>query len=233
MVINTEHSRPRYNDRRHAGFELAEDLRRTLEGQDPIVLAIPRGGVPVASGIAEGLKVSLDLIIPRRIEAPGQPDVTLGAITPDRTLVINKAVVANLNLSDEEIEQLSIPVWAEVQRAQQVYRMGRPYPDLKGRTVLVVDDRLITGYTMIAAVMSVRKMEPARVVAATPVAYIEGLERVRGYVDELLSLEVATSPALMLSRYYADTTPLTDREVIWTLERFWSERPPSEYSETF
>ena len=232
-MTNTGQARPRYNDRRHAGFELAADLRPFLEGQGPIVLAIPRGGVPVASSIAEDLKAELDLIIPRRIAGPGQPDVTLGAITPDRTLVINREVKENLRLTDEEVEELSIPVWAEVQRTQQVYRVGRRYPDLRGRTVVIVDDRLITGYTMIAAAMSVRKLEPARVVLAVPVAHIEGIERARGYVDELVSLEIATGAGLTLSRDYADSSPLTDQEVIWTLDRHWSERPPSGYTETF
>jgi putative phosphoribosyl transferase len=226
-------TRARYHDRVHAGFELAGDLRRFLVGQDSVVIAIPRGGVPVAATIAVELRSPLDLIVTRRIEAPDQPDQTLGAITPDRTLVINKTLVSSMGLSDEEIEELSIPVWAEVQRTQQLYRAGRPEPDLRGRTAVIVDDRLTTGYTMMAAVVSVRKLEPARVVVAVPVGYLEGIERVRGYVDELLSLEIATDPNFLPSSYYANLTPLTDREVIWTLEHFWAERPPDGFSETF
>jgi len=217
----------------HAGYELAVELRRFLNGRDPIILAVPRGGVPVATAIAHDLGAPLDLIVPRRIAAPDHADMTLGAVTPDRTLVVNKAVVEELHISDEELEQLSIPVWAEVQRTQQLYRGGRAYPDLRGRTAVIVDDRLTTGYTMIAAIISARKMEPAGVVVAVPVSSLEGLERVRGYVDDLLSLEIANDIAFPMSQYYLSAEPLSDREVSWDLERFWSERPPDGYSETF
>ena len=217
----------------HAGYELAVELRRFLQGRDAIVLAIPRGGVPVATAIAHDLRTPLDLIIPRRIEAPGHPEMTLGAVTPDRTLVVNKTLAGELNITDDELDQLSIPVWSEVQRTQQLYRGGRQYPDLRGRTVVLVDDRLTTGYTMIAAVISARKMEPASVVVAVPVSSLEGLERVRGYVDDLLSLEISNDVMFPMSQYYATADPLTDREVSSELERFWSERPPDGYSETF
>lgn len=232
-MIENNPTRVRFNDRMHAGYELASDLQRYLNGQDPIVLAIPRAGVPVAAAIAGDFNALLDLIIPRRIPVPKNPGMALGAITPDRTMVINKALVAEMKLSDEEIEQLSIPVWAEVQRIQQLYRGSRPYPEMRGRTAVIVDDRLITGYTIMAAVVAVRKMEPERIVVAVPVASLDGIERVRGYADELLSLEMTTDSMFPASRYYADAAPLTDQEVIWTLERFWSTRPPNGYSETF
>jgi predicted phosphoribosyltransferase len=217
----------------HAGYELAAELRRFLDGRDPLVLAIPRGGVPVATAIAHDLRASLDLIVPRRIEAPDHPEMTLGAITPDRTLVVNTALAAELGIPDEKIEELSIPVWAEVQRTQQLYRGGRAYPDLRGHTVVIADDRLTTGYTMIAAVISARKMEPEGVVVAVPVASLEGLERVRGYVDDLVALEIATDLAFPMHRYYSSARPLSDRDVSVELERFWAERPPDGYSETF
>lgn len=232
-MTNDELMRPRYNDRMHAGYELAVDLRRFLRGRSPIVLAIPRGGVPVAVAIAHDLKAPLDLITPRRIEAPDNPDMTLGAITPDRTLVVNKTLVGQLSITDQQIEELSIPVWAEVQRTQQLYRRGRPFPDLRGHTVVIVDDRLTTGYTMIAAVVSARKMEPASVVVAVPVASLEGLERVRGYVDDLLSLEITNDMMFPMWRYYANSSPLSDEEVTGELERFWSEYPSNDYTETF
>src|SRR5262249_44637168 len=149
----------------------------------------------------------LDLIVPRRITAPDDPDLTLGAITPDRTLVVNKTLVAQLGISDEKLEQLSIPVWAEVQRTQQLYRGGRSYPDLRGHTAVIVDDRPTTAYTMIAAIVPARKMEPAGVVVAVPVASLEGMERVRGYVDDLLSLEITNDMAFPMSQYYASAMP--------------------------
>ncbi len=223
----------RFNDRAHAGYELATDLSRFLYGQNPVVLAVPPDGLPAAAAIAEAMNAPLDLIVSRRIVAPGYPEETLGAVTPDRTLVINKALTGRLGLSDEEVEQLSIAVWAEGQRAMQLYRRGRPYPDLKGRTALIVDDGLTTGYTVIAAVISARKLEPARVVVAVPVASLEALERVRGYVDELFSLEISTETPFAVERYYKRYAPMSDQEVIWTLQHFWEERPPEGYTETF
>lgn len=232
-MIDKSLVRPRYNDRLHAGYELAGDLHGFVSGQDPIILAIPRGGVPVAAAIANDFGALLDLVIPRKIEPPSKPGLALGAITPDRTMVINKALVAKMRLSDAKVEQLSIPVWAEVQRIQQLYRGSRPYPDLQGRTVVIVDDRLTTGYTMMAAIVAVRKMQPARVVVAVPVASLDAMERVRGYADDVLSLEIASEPDFPVTRYYSHSDPLTDQEVIWTLEHFWSQRPPNGYSETF
>ena len=231
--VQTEKVRPRYSDRVQAGYELASELRRYLHGQDPILLAIPRGGVPVAAALATDLDAQLDLIITRKIIAKGEPDTALGAITPDRTLVVNRALASQLDLTDEELDELSIPVWAEVQRIQQLYRKGKPYPDLRGRTVVLVDDRLTTGYTMMAAVVSARKLEPERVIVAVPVSSLEGIERVRGYADEVLSLELSPDAQVPASRYYATWAPVTDQEVIWTVDRFWSEHPVHGYSETF
>ena len=199
-MTNKTKTKPRYNDRLQAGYELAMELKRFLVGQQPIILAIPRGGMPVASTIATELECQLDLVIPGRIGAPDRPEVTLGAITSDRTLVVNKAAVEELGITDDELEQLTIPVWAEVQRTSQIYRRGRPYPDLRGSTVVIVDDRLLSGYTMLAAVISARKLEPERIVVAVPVSYIEGMERVRAYADEVLSLEIATTPDARASR---------------------------------
>lgn len=223
----------RFNDRAHAGYELAADLSRFLYGQNPMVLAVPPDGLPAASAIAEAMNAPLDLIVSRRIVAPGHAEETVGAVTPDRTLVVNKALMDRLGWGDAEVEQLSIPVWAEAQRAMQHYRRGRPYPDLKGRTALIVDDGLTTGYTVIAAVISARKLEPARVVVAVPVASLEALERVRGYVDELFSLEISAKVPFAVERYYKRYAPMSDQEVIWTLQHFWEERPPEGYTETF
>ncbi len=231
--IEPPRPRPRFRDRIHAGQELAAELQHILAGQDAIVLAIPPDGVPVAAAVASSLSAPLDLVIPGRIVAPGTTDSTLAVVTPDRTLLVNRSLASQHGLSDDEIERLSIPAWAEVQRTQQTYRRGRPYPDLRGRTVVIVDESLSTGYTMIAAAVSVRKLEPARMVVAVPVCHVEGVERVRGYVDELLSLEVSNDPDFTGSHYYAYLPPVSEREVIWILDRFWAEHPPQGYSETF
>jgi predicted phosphoribosyltransferase len=224
---------PRFRDRTHAGQELAAELQHILDPHEAIILAIPPDGVPVAASAASSLNVPLDLVIPGRIVAPGTTDSTLAVVTPDRTLLVNRSLVSRMGLSDEDVERLSIPAWAEVQRAQQAYRRGRPYPDLRGRTVVIVDESLSTGYTMIAAAVSVRKMEPARIVVAVPVCHVEGAERVRAYADELLSLEMSNEGDFVGASYYLHLPPLTEREIIWILDHFWAEHPPQGYSETF
>lgn len=201
------------------------------------MLAIPTGGIPAASVIAGELGLPLDLIVSRRILAPegtGQGgEDSLGAITPDRALVVNSSLISSLNLSVEQVEQLSIPVWADAQRRLQLYRKGRPYPDLRGKTAIIVDDGLTTGYTMMAAVISARKLEPSRVIVAVPVAAIESLERLGSYVDELLALKISTDDPFAVSSYYSYYPSLEDQDVIWTLDLFWNEHPLQGYSETF
>lgn len=223
----------RFNDRSHAGHELAQDLRRFVEGQNPVVLALPPDGIPVAASIAAPLDAPLDVIIARRIAAPTTLDETLGAVTPDRTLVLNKPLVSRLGLSAQQVEQLSIPEWAEAQRTMQAYRRGRPYPDLQGRTAIIVGDGLTSGYTMMAAVIAARKLEPGRVVVAVPVGSLEAIERLQSHVDDLLSLEISGEEPFSVGSYYRNYPALNDKDVIWTLDHFWSEHPPEGYTETF
>jgi predicted phosphoribosyltransferase len=217
----------------HAGHELALDLRRFLGGQTPFVLALPPDGVPVASSIARELDAPLDLAVSRRMIPPDRPDETLGAVTPDRTLVVNKPLIAQLGLSDEDVEQLSIPEWAEAEKSMQRYRRGRPSPTLQGHTAIIVGDGLTTGYTMLGAVISVRKMEPERVIVAVPVASLEAIERLREYADDVLALKISSAENFSVEKYYRHYAHPTDQEVIWTLDDLWSDNPPSGFTETF
>lgn len=223
----------RFYDRTRAGSELAAELRRFLQGQQPVVLVIPPDGVPVAARVASELGAPLDVIVSRRIGVPQREGDTLGAVTPDRTLVINKATTLALELSDEEIEQLSISVWTEAQGALHRYRGERPYLNLHGRTAVIIDDGMTTGYTAMAAVVSARKLEPERVVLAVPVASVEAIERLGSYADEVLSLEICTDDPFCVADHYANYAEYSEQEVIWTLEQFWSERPPQGRGETF
>jgi putative phosphoribosyl transferase len=197
------------------------------------VLALPPDGVPVAASIARELNAPLDIAVSRRMVAEGHPDETLGAVTPDRTLVVNKPLLAQIGLTDEEVEQLSIPEWAEAQRAMQRYRRGRPYPSLQGYSAIVVGDGLTSGYTMLGAVISVRKMEPARVIVAVPVSSLEAIERLRDYADDVLALKISSAENFSVEKYYRQYAHPTDQEVIWTLDYLWSEKPPKGFTETF
>lgn len=226
-----------FNDRTDAGRQLALDLPRFLQGQDPVILALPMGGVPVASAVAAELTLPLDLIVSHRIPAPGARGVSgedsVGAVTPDRTLVVNTELVRQLGFTGEQVEQLSIPVWAEAQRRLQLYRRGRPYPDLRGKAVVIIDDGLTTGYTMMAAAISARKLEPARVLVAVPVASIEAIERLGNYVDELHAVRISYEDPFAVSGYYKYYHPLKDQDVIWTMDYFWDQHPLQGYGETF
>jgi putative phosphoribosyl transferase len=227
------HKPTRFPDRTQAGYELAQDLERFLYGQQPFVLAVPPDGVPVAASIAIALNAPFDVIVSRRMFAHDNPADTLGAITPDRTLVVNRTLISRLGLDDAQVDQLSIPEWAEAQRAMQRYRRGRPYPHLGGYTAVIVDDGLTTGYTAMGAIISARKMEPAAIVLAVPVSSLAAIERLRDYVDSLLALEINAEEDFSVAQYYAHYPPMTEQEVIWTLDHLWRDRAPEGYTETF
>ena len=223
----------RFYDRLQAGNELAADLRRFLQGQNPVVLAIPPGGVQVAACVAAELDTPLDVMVSRRIIVPHSGGETLGAITPDRTFVINKALVTRLGIPDEDLEQLSISAWAEAQEALHRYRSGRPYGSLHGRTAVIIDDGVTSGYTIMGAVIAARKLQPDRVVVAVPVATIEAIERLGAYADEVLSLEISTRDPFSVADHYSYYPEVNDEEIRWMLEHFWSERPPHGHGEMF
>jgi putative phosphoribosyl transferase len=225
--------RKRFPDRIHAGYELAQELTRFLGGQKPFILAVPPDGVLVASAIATELNVPLDITVSRRMVAPGFPDETLGAITPDRTLVVNKPLVSRLGLSNQQVEELSTPEWVEAQRVMQRYRRGRPYPNLEGYTAVIVDDGLTTGYTVMGAIISVRKLEPSSIIVAVPVSSLTAMELLRDYVDSLMALEITSADDYSVAQYYTDYPEMTEQEVIWTLDHQWSDKVPGGYTETF
>lgn len=216
-----------------AGHELAEDLTRFLEGRRPFVLAIPPHGVLVGASIATQLDAPFDIVISRRILAEGIPDEALAAITPDRTLVVNKSLASRLDMSDEQVDQMSIQEWAEAQRAMQRYRRGRPVPNLRGYTAVVVDDGLTTGYTAMGAIIAARKMEPDDVILAAPVASLAAIERLHDYVDSVLTLEINAQDSYSVAQYYVQYPPMRDQEVIWTLDHLWRDRAVDRYTETF
>lgn len=223
----------RFLDRTQAGHELAQDLQRFLQGRQPFVLAVPPDGVPVAASIAFELDAPFDIVVSRRMLAAGNPDQTLGAITSDRTLVVNRPLVSQLGLSDEQVDQFSIPEWAEAQRAMQRYRRGRPYPHLGGYTAVIVDDGVTTGYTAMGAIISARKMEPDAIILAVPVASLAAIERLRDYVDSLLALEISAEDDFSVAQYYAQYPAMAEQEVVWTLDHLWRDRAAGGYTETF
>jgi putative phosphoribosyl transferase len=200
-----------FKDRYDAGRQLAEKL--LIHRHNAIVLAIPRGGVPVGYEIAKRLDVPLDLIIPRKLPIPSEPEAGFGAVAPDGTIVLNEEMVAYLGLTSEDIGDIAAEVLTEVRRRIKVYRGDRPLPRLKGKRVILVDDGLATGYTMIAAVRAVRNERPARVIVAVPCSPETSVLRLEKEADEVFSLVVQRHGQFAVASFYSSFPDLGDDEV--------------------
>jgi putative phosphoribosyl transferase len=210
--------RPFFRDRRAAGRALAHVLSESYAGVDGIALAIPRGGVPVALEVARALKIPLDVIVPRKIPIPWEPEAGFGAVTADGTLLLNEPLVAQLGLTESQIERLAAQVQEEVRRRLQVYRGSRPVPNVKGKTVFLIDDGLASGFTMLTAVRSVRNEEPGEVVVAVPVSPLRSVNLVQPEADQLVCLIVQETPPFAVASFYGQFPDLSDWQVIAFLQ---------------
>jgi putative phosphoribosyl transferase len=200
-----------FEDRYDAGRQLARQL--LIYRHKAIVLAIPRGGVPVGYEIAKKLEVPLDLIIPRKLPIPSEPEAGFGAIAPDGTIVLNEEMVAYLGLTSREIGKIAAEVLEEVRRRIKEYRGNSALPILKGKRVIIVDDGLATGYTMIAAVRAVRNERPARIIVAVPCSPGTSVARLEREADEVFSLAVQQYGPFAVASYYERFPDLADEEV--------------------
>ncbi|RRQ21003.1 phosphoribosyltransferase [Thiohalobacter thiocyanaticus] len=207
-------------NRRVAGDQLAEALADYRGRSDVIVLALPRGGVPVAYQIARTLGVALDIVLVRKLGTPGQRELAMGALASGGARVLNEDIVAGLDISDEVIEQTVAEEQRELERREQAYRGDRPRPDIAGRAVILVDDGLATGATMRAAVAALRSQQPARLVAAVPVAPAQTIAGLRREVDEVICLETP-EPFMAIGQWYRDFGQVSDTEVRTLLQSAW------------
>jgi putative phosphoribosyl transferase len=206
-----------FADRATAGKQLAQALTR-FKGEDAIVLSIPRGGVVVGFEIAQALDVSLDIIVPRKIGAPDNPELAIGAVTEDGAAILNDSLVRELGVPESFIREESARQREEIVRRLKSYRGNTPYPSLKSRVVIVVDDGIATGYTMKAALASVRKKGAKSVVVAIPVgppSTIRELEQMADHVVCLYMPEVFYA----IGQFYEDFSQTTDDEVKELLKR--------------
>lgn len=201
-----------FNDRKDAGKKLADRLGQG-QWERPAVFAIPRGGVPIGCEIARKLHAPLDLIIPRKLPIPYNPEAGFGAVAPDGTVVLNEELVVQLGLEKPHIDSIVMAVLDEVQRRIREYQLGPPL-DPKGRTVIVVDDGLASGYTMIAAVRALKKKGPRKVVVAVPCSPRTSVERLEEEADEVICLTVQEGGAFAVASYYEKFPDLTDGEVL-------------------
>jgi putative phosphoribosyl transferase len=213
-----------FRDRTHAGRLLAERLSDYAGRDDVTVLGLPRGGVPVAFEIARALDAPLDVFLVRKLGVPGHEELALGAIATGGTRVLNSRLVESLGIPREWIEAIDAKEMRELERRERAYRGDRPPPDLTGRTVILVDDGLATGSTMLAAVQAVREAEPARVIVAVPVAPPEVCGALREHAEDVVCLLTPQSFG-GVGAWYSDFSQTTDEEVRKLLERRVTPRP--------
>jgi predicted phosphoribosyltransferase len=202
-----------FRDRQDAGRRLASRLAAEHQGRpDVVVLALPRGGVPVAFPVAAVLGAPLDVFVVRKLGVPGYEELAMGAIARGDVRVLHPSVVESLRVPPEVIEAVAEREGRELERRARAYRGDRPYPDLAGRTVILVDDGLATGSSMLAAVRALRRYRPARIVVAVPVAPAETCAKLREEADEVVCAETPRDFAAV-GEWYLDFRQTTDEEV--------------------
>jgi len=211
-----------FEDRTDAGRRLAQALGAYAGRSDLIVLALPRGGVPVAYEVARALKAPLDLLIVRKLGTPGNPELAMGAIASGGASVLNRDVVSMYRISGETIEQAAATERRELERRERLYRGDRPYPKLENRCIIVVDDGIATGATMRAGLAALRQQNPACIVVAVPLAPLDTVERLRAEVDEVICL-TTPEPFFAVGQGYRDFSQTTDDEVREILAQSWGE----------
>jgi putative phosphoribosyl transferase len=208
-----------FTDRIDAGRKLAKALAR-YKDQRPVVLALPRGGVPVAAEIAATLNAPLDLILVRKIGVPFQPELAMGAVVDgvEPIVVRNEEVIRLSGVSEGEFNTIRDQQLAEIERRRKLYLGDRPHPQIAGRTIIVVDDGIATGATTRAALRAIRMRKPSKLVLAVPVAPTDTLEKLRGEADDIVCLEDYEEFGA-IGLFYSDFSQVSDTEVTETLAR--------------
>lgn len=215
-----------FSDRADGGRQLAARLR-SYRDATPIVLGLPRGGVPVAYEVAKELGAPLDVCVVRKIGAPAQPELGIGAVSEDQALHVDRRTMRYMGVSEAELTRMIAKKRAEVDERVRMFRRGAPPLDVRGRTVLLVDDGIATGGTARAAVQTLRSRGAGRIVLAVPVASSESLDALAALADEIVCL-FPEEHFYAVGLWYDDFTPTTDDDVIELLERSRSERERAE-----
>src|SRR5204862_3439222 len=207
-----------YRDRAEAGRRLAAQLTDYANRSDVIVLALPRGGVPVAYEVAKALRAPLDIFLVRKLGVPGHEELAMGAIATGGVRVLNDDVVDYLRIPGEVIEAVAADELRELERRERAYRGNRPEPDVRGKTVILIDDGLATGSTMRAAAAALRQQNPARILVAVPVSASQTCNEYRMGVDEIICASTP-EPFMGVGQWYRDFSQTTDEEVRELLAR--------------
>ena len=208
-----------FKNRSEAGRFLAQKLAEYTNNPNVVVLALPRGGVPVAFEVAEGLKAPLDVFVVRKLGVPGYDELAMGAIASGGIRVLNPRVLDYLDIPDEMIERVAAREKRELERRERLYRGMRPTIDVRGRTVIIVDDGMATGSTMRAAVRALRQQKPEKIIVAVPVGARETCESFAKEVDTMCVCAITPEPFDGVGLWYRDFEQTSDEEVRQLLAR--------------
>lgn len=201
-----------FRDRFHAGKLLAEKLQEYSQLKNVIVLAIPAGGVPVGYVIAKELDIPIDMVIVRKAQIPWNTEAGFGAVTWDGVTVLNELLIDQLGLTEEDIEESIYETKKNIEKRLRKFRGNKPLPELEDKAIILVDDGLATGFTMLAAVMSLRKNLPKKIIVAIPTASLGAIDLLRSEVDEIVCLNIR-SGSFAVADAYENWYDLTDEEV--------------------
>ncbi|MGD0477111.1 MAG: phosphoribosyltransferase family protein [Nitrososphaerales archaeon] len=215
-------SRSLFHDRVEAGRKLAAALME-FRSKDLVILAIPRGGVVVAAEVAKALGAPLDIVVTRKIEAPGEPEYALGAVTQEGDVIVDRQAAESLGASKEYLDSQVKKKREEVNERMKKFRGDAPYPDLEGKVVVIVDDGIATGSSVGAAVMSVKKRKPKEIVVAVPVAPKDAVETLTSDGNRVICLETP-GPFLAIGEFYGVFDQVDDEEVKLILDKSRSRR---------
>lgn len=201
-----------FKDRTVAGQVLAKKLADYANRSNVLVLALPRGGVPVGFEVARALNAPLDVLVVRKLGVPDNEELAMGAIASGGVRILNQSIVNDIQISDEVIARVAVQEERELERRESMYRGDRPFPNLKGQTVILVDDGLATGATMWAAIIAVRQQQPKEIVIAVPVAAPETCEEMQSKVEKIFCANTP-SPFYSVGMWYEKFPQTTDDEV--------------------
>jgi putative phosphoribosyl transferase len=207
-----------FRDRTDAGRQLAEPLKPLAGRPDVLVLALPRGGVPVGYAVAEALGAPLDVFLVRKLGLPGQPELAMGAVASNGSRVLNQDVLRQFDIPEAIIDQVTRQELREIERRDALFRGDRPHPEIAGKTVVLIDDGLATGSTMRAAARALLQQHPTRLIIAVPVAATQTCEEFRREFRDVLCL-YTPEPFYAVGQWYRDFDQTTDDEVRELLER--------------
>ena len=202
-----------FEDRNEAGRLLAEKLTG-YRNSDAMILGIPSGGVPIASEIASALDLPMDLIIARKIQIPYNPEAGFGAVGPEGEIILNERLLNRLSLTEKEMKAQIKKTMDVIRERDQLFRQGKPFPSLKGKNIIIVDDGLASGYTMLSAIKIIKKKNPRKVIAGVPTGSGKTVDFILSFVDELVCLNIRDRFSFAVADAYRNWYDLTDEDVV-------------------